>query len=216
MSEPLKLLVVDDHNLFRRGLIGLMNDQPDFRVVGEVANGQDAILACRQLQPDVVLLDVHMPGGSGIDALQVIKKETKARVLMLTVSNNDQDLLGALAAGADGYLLKNAEPEHLCQAIRQLVTGQGALSPEILSQVMRAAGLAHNLQSTTVLSRRECEIMGYLAQGATTAEIATTLVISKNTVKTHIRRILNKLEVANRAEAVARASVLGLIPPANQ
>lgn len=216
MSEPLKLIVVDDHNLFRRGLIGLLNDQPDFRVVGEVANGQDAILVCRQLQPDVVLLDVHMPGGSGVDALQAIKKETKARVIMLTISNKNEDLLGALAAGADGYFLKNAEPEQLCQAIRQVIAGQGALSPEITAQVMKAAALAHNLQPTTTLSRRECEIVGHLAQGATTVEIATALVISKNTVKTHIRRILNKLDVANRAEAVARASALGLIPPVNQ
>lgn len=216
MSEPIKLLVVDDHILFRRGLIGLVREQPDFRFVGEAGNGPDAIQICRQQQPDVVLMDVNMPGGSGVEAVQTIKKETKARVLMLTISNKDEDLFGALAAGADGYLLKSAEPEQLCQAIRQVAAGQGVLSPEIVSQVMQAAASPQSRQSTTSLSRRECEVLVQLARGATTTDIATTLVISNNTVKTHIRRILKKLDVANRAEAVARASALGLIPSGSQ
>jgi DNA-binding NarL/FixJ family response regulator len=216
MSEPIKLLVVDDHILFRRGLIGLVREQPDFRIVGEAGNGPDAIQICRQQQPDVVLMDVNMPGGSGVEAVQTIKKETKARVLMLTISNKDEDLFGALAAGADGYLLKSAEPEQLCQAIRQVAAGQGVLSPEIVSQVMQAAASPQSRQSTTSLSRRECEVLVQLARGATTTDIATTLVISNNTVKTHIRRILKKLDVANRAEAVARASALGLIPSGSQ
>lgn len=216
MSEPIKLLVVDDHILFRRGLIGLVREQPDFYFVGEAGNGPDAIQICRQQQPDVVLMDVHMPGGNGVEALQTIKKETKARVLMLTISKKDEDLLGALAAGADGYMLKNAEPEQLCQAIRQVAAGQGVLSPEITSQVMRAAASSQSRQSTTSLSRRELEVMVQLARGATTTEIAAALVISTNTVKTHIRRILKKLNVANRAEAVAHASALGLIPSNSQ
>ena len=217
MSESIKLLVVDDHILFRRGLIGLVREQPDFCFVGEAGNGPDAIQICRQQQPDVVLMDVHMPGGNGVEAIQTIKKETKARVLMLTISNKDEDLLGALAAGADGYMLKSAEPEQLCQAIRQVAAGHGVLSPEITSQVMQAAASSsRSRQSTTSLSRRECEVLVQLAQGATTTEVAAALVISKNTVKTHIRRILKKLDVANRAEAVARASALGLIPSSSQ
>jgi DNA-binding NarL/FixJ family response regulator len=216
MSEPIKLLVVDDHILFRRGLIGLVREQPDFFFAGEAGNGPDAVQICRRQQPDVVLMDVHMPGGNGLEALQTIKKETKARVLMLTISNKDEDLFGALAAGADGYLLKSAEPEQLCQAIRQVAAGQGVLSPEITSQVMQAAASSQNRQSTTILSRREREVLVQLARGATTTEIAAALVISTNTVKTHIRRILKKLDVANRAEAVARASAMGLIPSGYQ
>ena len=208
MSEPIKVLVVDDHILFRRGLIGLLGEQPDLRIVGEAGNGQDAIQLVQQQQPDVVLMDVHMPGGGGINAVKALRKETKARILMLTISNKDEDLLAALAAGADGYLLKNAEPDELCQAIRQAYAGQGVLSPEITTQVMKAAALSQNRQAASNLSKRECEVLVELARGATTTEIASNLIISKNTVKTHIGRILKKFDVANRAEAVAHASAL--------
>jgi DNA-binding NarL/FixJ family response regulator len=216
MSQPIEVLVVDDHILFRRGLIGLLSEQPDLRIVGEAGNGQDAVALVKQRQPDVVLMDVHMPGGGGIKAVKELKKGTEARILMLTISDKDEDLLSALAAGADGYLLKNTEPDQLCQAIRQAYAGQGVLSPEITAQVMKAAALSQNRYATNNLSQREREVLVELAQGASTAEIAANLVISKNTVKTHIGRILKKLDVANRAEAVARASALGLIPPVDQ
>lgn len=216
MSEEIKVLVVDDHILFRQGLIGFVDNQPDFRIVGEAGNGPDAIQICRQQQPDVVLMDLHMPGGNGIEAVQTLKKEMDVRILMLTISNKDEDLLATLAAGADGYLLKNAEPEQLCQAIRQVFAGQGVLAPELTSQVMKLAALSQSQQSASGLSPRECEVLVQLARGSTTSEIADDLIISKNTVKTHIRRILRKLEVSNRAEAVGRAAALGLIPPADQ
>jgi DNA-binding NarL/FixJ family response regulator len=216
MSDPIKLLVVDDHALFRRGLIGLLGEQPDFRVVGEAGNNQDAIQLCRQQQPDVVLMDVHMPGGSGIKAVQTLKKESDARILMLTISKKDEDLLGALAAGADGYMLKSTDPQELCQGIRQVYAGLGTLSPDITAQVMKAAALSQKRQSAPSLSPREREVLQQLARGFTTEEIALNLVISKNTVKTHVRRILNKFDVANRAEAVARAATYGLIPPDDQ
>jgi DNA-binding CsgD family transcriptional regulator len=119
-------------------------------------------------------------------------------------------LAGALAAGADGYLLKNAEPEQLCQAIRQVAAGQGALSPEVTERVMKAAA-SQDQPATVTLSPREQEVLAEVARGATTAEIATTLVISENTVKTHVRRILKKLEASNRTEAVAQAAALGLL-----
>jgi DNA-binding NarL/FixJ family response regulator len=213
MSDPIKVLVVDDHILFRRGLIGLLSEQPDVRVVGEAGNGQDAVELVEQQRPDVVLMDVHMPAGDGIKAVKELKKGTNVRVLMLTISSKDEDLLSALAAGADGYLLKSVEPDQLCQAIRQAHAGHGVLSPEITTQVMTAAASSQNRHVASNLSQRECEVLVELAHGATTSEIATNLVISKNTVKTHIGRILKKLDVANRAEAVARASALGLIPP---
>lgn len=216
MSQPIEVIVVDDHILFRRGLVGLLSEQPDLRIVGEAGNGQDAVELVKQRQPDVVLMDVHMPGMDGIKAVKELKKGTDARILMLTISDKDEDLLSALAAGADGYLLKNTEPDQLCQAIRQAYAGQGVLSPEITAQVMKAAASSQNRHVASNLSQRECEVLVELAQGATTSEIAANLVISKNTVKTHIGRILKKLDVANRAEAVARASALGLIPPVDQ
>jgi DNA-binding NarL/FixJ family response regulator len=216
MAAPIKLLVVDDHNLFRHGLVGLLSDLPDFLIVGEASNGPDAVELCRQRRPDVVLMDVHMPGGNGVEAARILKQESDVKVVMLTISDDDQDLLGALSAGADGYLLKNADLEQLRQAICQVTTGQGTLSPEVTSRVMKAAAVSHSHRPRADLSQRETEVLTHLAQGATTAEIAHILVISQNTVKTHIRRILNKLDAANRAEAVARASALGLIPPLNR
>lgn len=216
MSEPLKLVVVEDHALFRRGLIGLLNDQSDFRVVGEAGNGPDSIELCRQQQPDVVVMDVHMPGGNGIEAVQTIKQELQTRILMLTISTKDEDLIGALAAGADGYLLKNTEPAELCEAIRHAAAGHGVLSPEITLKVMQVAGSSRAQKTDVKLSPREREVVVYLARGLTATEIADALFISKNTVKTHIRRILKKLNVSNRAEAVAHASALGLIPPRDE
>lgn len=212
MSESIRLLVVDDHTLFRRGLAGLLGEQPDFLVIGEAENGTKAVDLCRQLQPDVVLMDVHMPGGDGVEAARVLKVECKIGLIMLTISDKDSDLLRALRAGADGYLLKSADLEQLCQAIRQVVAGHGALSPEITTQVMRAVARDQSQPVLQSLSPREREVLAELASGATTAEIASTLFISINTSKTHIRRILKKLKAANRAEAVARAINLGLIP----
>jgi two-component system nitrate/nitrite response regulator NarL len=213
MSEPIKVFLVDDHNLFRRGLAGLINETPDFQVVGEASSGPEAVRRCQQRQPDVVLMDVHMPAGGGLEAVRTLKQKTDVRVLMLTISDKDDDLHGALSAGADGYLLKNAEPEQLCQAIRQVVRGQGVLSPEVTGRVMRLAGTVRNEASTVRLSPREKQVLAELSHGATTPEIADRLTISENTVKTHVRHILAKLEAANRTEAVARAAALGLLSP---
>ncbi|MFQ5433585.1 MAG: response regulator [Anaerolineae bacterium] len=210
MTEPIKVLLVDDHALFRRGLVRLLDEQPDFSVVGEAGDGHTAVYLCRQQQPDVVLMDVHMPGGGGIEAVRVLKQKPGVHILMLTISDKDDDLLGALAAGADGYLLKTAEPDQLCRAIRRAAVGQGVLSPEVTSRVIRAAAIQGQGQAAS-LSRRENEVLAQLARGATTSEIAAALVISENTVKTHIKRILEKLEASNRVEAVARATALGLL-----
>ncbi len=212
MTDPIKLLIADDHTLFRRGLAGLLNQRPEFQIVGEVNNGIDAVKIGLQRQPDVVLMDVHMPGGNGIKAVERLKKETAVRIIMLTISNKDEDLLASLSAGADGYLLKNVELEQLCKYIKQIVAGQSILSPEITEKVIQAAISTRQTQQPTVkLSKRECEVLEALAQGSTTSEIATILIISKNTAKTHIRRILKKLDASNRVEAVARATALGII-----
>ncbi len=211
MAERIKLIVVDDHTLFRRGIVSLLQEQPDFQVIGSADSGPTAVQLCQQEKPQVVLMDVHMPGGGGVDAVASLKQIPDVRVIMLTISNKDEDLLGALAGGADGYLLKSAEPDELCQAIRQVAAGKGVLAPELTARVMKAAA-TQSPSTTSALSRRERDVLQELARGATTADIAATLVISENTVKTHIRRIFKKLGVTNRTQAVAQASVQGILP----
>lgn len=208
MGEMIRLLVVDDHALFRLGIVRLLQEQPDFKIIGEAADGREAIHLAQQKKPQVVLMDVHMPGG-GVDAVHTIKQTTSAHVLMLSISDKDQDLMGALQAGADGYLLKSAEPDELCRAIRQVASGHSVLAPELTARVIQTA--AKGGLSSKILSKREQEVLNHLAVGETTSQIAAALFISENTVKTHVRRILKKLNVANRTEAVARAAALGLI-----
>ena len=212
MAELIKLLLVDDHTLFRQGVAGLLAEEEGFQVVAQAASGREALHLAAYHRPDVILLDVHMPGEDGVETARRLKATSPARVLMLTVSSKDKDLLGALAAGADGYLLKNAEPEALVRAIRQVVAGRGALSPEIMPRVMRAAA-EKAAEPAPALSPREQEVLQALARGATTGEIAAALSISQNTVKTHVRRALRKLDASNRTEAVARALSLGLVSP---
>jgi DNA-binding NarL/FixJ family response regulator len=211
MAEQIKILVVDDHTLFRRGVMELLSQEPDFALVGEAHSGLTALRLSQQLEPDVVLMDVRMPEGSGVDAVRTMKQGLEVRILMLTVSAKDQDLMDAIQAGADGYLLKSAEPEELCQAIRQVASGQAVLSPEVTATVMQAAARSRSHESQVSLSPREREVLAKLAQGATTAEVAAALVISSSTVKTHIHHILEKLGAANRAEAVGRAIAMGFL-----
>ncbi len=211
MPEPIKILVADDHPLFRRGLVGLLNEQADCVVVGEAVSGPEALELSRRSRPDVILLDVHMPEGGGLEVLPALKQELGIQVLMLTISDKDEDLLGAIEAGADGYLLKSAEPDELCRAIRRVAAGHSVLSPEITARVMQVAVQPQSNKPSISLSTREREVLAELARGATTAEIAATLVISSTTVKTHVSHILQKLKASNRAEAVGRAAALGLL-----
>lgn len=215
--KPVRIVVVDDHALFRAGLVGLLNDMEGFTVVGEAANGREAIDLIRQLKPDIVLLDVNMPVMNGIDTVRALKEHAdhslrKTRILMLTISKHETDLFGAIEAGADGYLLKNVEPEELRKAIYQVIGGQGVLSPEVTQPVMRALAQSSLTVTDKGLSRREIEILRCLAEGMTTAKISSALFISENTVKTHLRHIFEKLNAANRAEAVRIAGQLGLLP----
>jgi DNA-binding NarL/FixJ family response regulator len=215
MKQPIRIVVVDDHALFRSGLVSLLGEMADFKIVGEAGEGRSALEVIERTQPDVVLLDVNMPVMDGVETVQAIKKRFASRVLMLTISKQDEDLLGAITAGADGYLLKNAEPEELRKAIQNVHEGLSVLSPEVIRQVLRAVSSGDGQAQANVLSSREMEVLACLSQGRTTAEIAGQLFISDNTVKTHVRHILEKLGASNRTEAVSKAAQLGLIGPEN-
>ena len=210
--SAIRLVVVDDHALFRRGLISLLQEMQDFEVAGEASNGQDALQVIEKTRPDIVLLDINMPVMNGIEALGELRKFNIAqKVLMLTISQNDEDLIAAIVGGANGYILKNTEPESLRNTILQVALGHSVLSPEVTARVFHAVRRSQSDRSRGLLSDREVEVLGCLARGQTTAQIADALFISENTVKTHIRHILEKMEVNNRAEAVARAAQMDLI-----
>lgn len=213
--NKIRLAVVDDHALFRAGLISLLGEMAEFQVVGEASNGQTALELVRRTRPDVLLLDVNMPGLSGVDVVRALRsssQQDQCRVIMLTISKSEEDLLGAISAGADGYLLKNAEPDELRRAITLVYQGMSVLSPQVTRQVLRAAMTSElNRAAESGLSSREMEVLECLSQGKTTTQIAGELFISENTVKTHVRHILEKLEASNRAEAVSKATQMGLI-----
>jgi DNA-binding NarL/FixJ family response regulator len=211
-GQRISIMVVDDHALFRRGLISLLDEMPEFVVVGEAANGQEAVENIQRVAPDLLLLDINMPVMDGIQALSAIRKKLpEQKVLMLTISQNDDDLIDAIVSGANGYLLKNTEPDMLRMTIQQVVAGNAVLAPEITSKVLQAVRRAKTDRGRGLLSDREIDVLKCLARGQTTSQIAATLFISENTVKTHIRHILEKMEVNNRAEAVARAAQMDLI-----
>lgn len=209
---PINLVVVDDHALFRAGLINLLSDFPEFKIVGEGGNGEEALTAVEANSPDVVLLDVNMPVMDGVEAVKQLKKKNNdIKVLMLTISKHEEDLFGAINAGADGYLLKNAEPDELKKSILAVYEGKAVLSPDVTANVLKAVVSKEGYTPDAGLSKREIEVLECLAQGMTTSQIAETLFISDNTVKTHVRRILEKLEAGNRTEAVSKATAMGLI-----
>ena len=209
--KAISLLVVDDHALFRSGLISLLKGMPEFEVVGEAGNGQEALEAARRLAPDVVLLDVNMPVMDGVETVTALKAVLPCRIMMLTISKSDDDLFGSILAGADGYLLKNATTDELRKAILQVHEGMGVLAPDVTRKVMGAVRSDPASPASLGLSSREMEVLHCLAQGMTTTQISSQLFISDNTVKTHVRHIMEKLEASNRAEAVSKALQMGLI-----
>lgn len=212
MSERVRLLVVDDHALFRRGLVGLLRDMPEFEVVAEAGNGEQALAVLAQVQADILLLDLNMPVMDGLGVVEAVRRAgDQPRILMLTISQNDADLLAAIRAGADGYLLKNTEPEDLRRALLRVAQGQSVLSPEVTAPVLRALMQGGNETPPSVLSEREMEILDLLALGQTTQQIASGLFLSENTIKTHVRHILEKLGAANRTEAVSKAMQMGIL-----
>jgi len=207
----IRIVVVDDHGLFRAGLVSLLTTISEFEIVGEAGDGREALSVIDEKKPDVVLLDVNMPVMGGVEMVEAIQENDPPKILMLTISKHDEDLFGAIAAGADGYLLKDAEPEELRRAINLVAEGKSVLSPEVTSRVLKAVSSSHGIPPDIALSKREMDVLKCLARGMTSSQIATELFISENTVKTHVRHILEKLEASNRAEAVSRAIQLGII-----
>jgi DNA-binding NarL/FixJ family response regulator len=206
MTPAIRVLIADDHTLFRRGLVSLLNETGEFVVAGEAGNGPEAVQLAAALGPDVVLMDVHMPGGGGVEAVEQLSKTSPSLpVIMLTVSDNDADLIGAIRAGARGYFLKNAETEELYAALRKAAAGQAVLDPALTDRLFRHVAQTSPLGEAAPLSFRETEILQLIAAGCTNREIAIRLSVSENTIKTHVARILEKLGTTNRTEAAALA-----------
>jgi len=218
--EPVKVLVVDDHALFRRGIVTVLANQENISVVGEANNGLEAIEKAAELAPDVIVMDLNMPQCNGLEATQVLQaRMPQINILVLTVSENEADLFRAIKFGATGYILKNTEPEELVQAIAHIAQGGVIISPVMAAKLLTefkgsATGVKAKaaVDEEAALSPREDEVLRLVAQGATNKEIADSLFISENTVKTHLRNIMDKLHLANRSQAAAYAVKRGLAP----
>jgi DNA-binding NarL/FixJ family response regulator len=214
-SAPPRVLLVDDHDLFRTGLRTLLDEQ-DVHVVGECANGADALDAVRELAPDVVVMDLNMPGLSGVEATRQISTIAPlTRVLVLTISDEDADVMDAILAGACGYLLKDTKIPELLQGIHSAAVGESIVSPAIAAKVLqrvRASGplLDGAEPPKTELSERELQVLKLIANGKDNAAIAADLHISPKTVKNHISNILMKLQIENRIQAAVYAVRSGL------
>ena len=222
--QNVSILVVDDHTLFRRGLIALLEQYPGLQVVGEAGDAAQALRLAPALQPDIILLDNHLPGVAGIDAVQDLRKlAPAARVLMLTVSEDAQDLATALRNGAQGYLLKTIDGDLLAQAIRRAACGEPVVSPELMGKLVAAfqsqgepvptlpAVQVPAPEDSTPLSPREEEVLREIARGASNKEIACTLDIAETTVKIHVQHILRKLGLSSRVQAAVYASDRGRV-----
>ena len=227
-TDPITLLVVDDHTLFRRGLIALLGQDDGLKVVGEAADAAQALRLAPTLQPDVILLDNHLPGVHGIDAVKDLRRLVPtARVLILTVSEDAQDLAQALRNGAQGYLLKTIDGDLLAEAIRRAMRGEPVVSVELMGKLVAAfqaqdslapllaagadagdqAGAAPSAPSALpALSPREEEVLREIARGASNKEIARTLDIAETTVKIHVQHILRKLNLSSRVQAAVYAA----------
>ncbi|MEM1251398.1 MAG: response regulator transcription factor [Cyanobacteria bacterium P01_H01_bin.21] len=219
MSEaiaPIHILLVEDHALMRRGLMGQFSLEPDFKVVGEAENGQQAIELAAQLQPDIVLMDIEMPILDGISATQAIKsRENDIRVLALSAFGKDAQVVGMLAAGADGYCLKSIEWQQLLAVLRLIQGGGTYLDPQIahkLASMLKAnTAMASQVAMMSALTAREREVLHLISEGASNQEIADQLYLSLGTIKAYVRTILNKLSVDDRVQAAAKAVREGLI-----
>jgi DNA-binding NarL/FixJ family response regulator len=217
-EDPIRVLLVDDHVLFRRGIAAMMRSQPDFDVAGEASDGVEALEKARELMPDIILMDIHMPRCDGLEATRLIKTELPyVKIVILTVSDEEQDLFEAVKSGAMGYLLKNLEPEDLFELVRGVYRGEAAITLNTATKILNELGRQSHresepvIQAKNALTDREKQVLQLVITGATNKEIATSLYISENTVKNHLCNILDKLHLQNRIQAAAYALREGLI-----
>jgi DNA-binding NarL/FixJ family response regulator len=209
--SPIRLLIVDDHPVVRDGIRGMLAGDPDLDVVGEASDGADALRLVSELQPDVVLMDLRMPGLGGAAAIKTLAEAgATAKVLVLTTYDTDADVVPALEAGATGYLLKDAPRDQLIRAIHAAARGESVLAPSVATRLVSQLRSPPNHET---LSDRELEVLTLIAQGETNAGAAARLFISEATVKTHLLHIYGKLGVNDRAAAVATAYERGLLVP---
>ena len=219
MSAPITLFLIDDHTLLRRGLVALLGQHADLRVVGEAGDAGQALRLLPQLRPDVILLDNHLPGVRGVDAIADLREASPAsRVIMLTVSEDGEDLASALRHGAQGYLLKTIDGDLLAQAVRRAASGEPVVSPEMMGKLVAAfqsqgapepepaPAPEQPEPAAPQLSPREEEVLREIARGASNKEIARALDIAETTVKIHVQHILRKLGLSSRVQAAVYAS----------
>lgn len=219
MSEKYRIILADDHELFREGLASMINSQPDMEIVGQAEDGLEVFTLARELKPDLVIMDVNMPISNGLEATRLIHREMpKTSVLILTVHEEEEKLFEAIKAGAVGYMLKNSDSEKFLEGVRSALNGEAVLPPILAMQLLEEfANLASKLKSSPseitvpILTMREKEVLELIATGATNLEISKKLSISIYTTKSHVRNILSKLQVVSRHEAVQIALKEGLL-----
>lgn len=211
MSDPIRILVADDHLIIRQGLRLILETQDGFELVGEAADGAEAVRLCGEMKPDVVLMDLRMPGMDGLTAIERLRVEQPGiAVVILTTFNEDDLMMRGLRAGAKGYLLKDTDRETLFNTVRAAARGETLLKPEIIARVLSKAGdMSASAAASTSLTERELEVLKAVAQGERSKEIAVRLGISERTVKAHLASIYNRLGVDSRAAAIAVAAQKG-------
>ncbi len=213
------MVIVDDHELARAGLKYVLDRQPDLELVGEAASGEDALTLCDRLRPDLVLMDVRMPGMDGLTTTRRIKERcADTCVIIMTMYENPEYLSEALKAGAAGYLLKDATHREVLSAVRQVLRGESPFNPRVLGQLLRrihAGAAPGSLAPGEPLTPREREVLALIVQGQTNKEIAAVLKITAGTAKSHVERIIRKLNVTDRTQAAVRAISAGLVPLAS-
>ena len=214
-AAGIRVLIVDDHALVRKGIRAVLSETPGFEVVGEAGNGQEAVLRAQETHPDVILMDLLMPVMDGIEATrQISRGQPQARILVLTSFAADTNVFPAIKAGALGYLLKDSSPDDLVRAIRQVHRGEPSLDPAIARKLMQE--IAHPVErqpAPEALTAREMKVLGLIAQGLSNQEIADRIMVSEPTVRTHVSRILAKLHLASRTQAALYAVREGLTEP---
>lgn len=215
--KPIRILLVDDHHLFRAGLAQILEKAKDFQVVGEASDGKNGFQKANELKPDLVLMDIRMSGGDGIEATRRIRKALPAtKVVMLTALEEEGKLIEAIKNGAHGYVLKNIEPEALFATLRGIFRGEVAISRVMASQII--GQLVEEVRTGPLrlpeeeLSPKELEVLRFITKGLTNKEIANTLNIAESTVKNHLRNILGKLHLVNRVQAATFALGRGIVP----